>query len=81
MPEAIAMTFFTAPPTSTPITSLLAYTRKRAWCNACAVTRANSSSPEASVSAVGRPCATSWAKLGPDNTAHFHPCGNTSATT
>ena len=67
IPAASAMTFFTAPPISTPVTSSLEYTRRAPPCRSCAVIPANFPSFDARVNATGRPRATSAAKLGPDN--------------
>jgi len=67
MPAATAMTFFSAPPSSTPTRSVLEYNRRRGPFSAAATREAKAASADATVSAVGRPCATSRAKLGPES--------------
>ena len=67
-PVAIASTFFTAPPTSTPTMSSLAYTRTLGlWKAATSASRTLACSL-AATSAVGWLRATSCAKLGPLST-------------
>ena len=68
IPAAIANTFFTAPPSSTPIKSSLAYTRIFPWWNAVCTRWQNSGAVLATVKAQGKPSPTSRAKLGPDKT-------------
>ena len=67
-PVAIASTFFTAPPTSTPTQSSLPYSRRasvwKAFTNVCTTV----ASGLAATNAVGSPFATSCAKLGPLST-------------
>ena len=72
MPAAIAITFFTAPPTSTPGDVVARSTRAAArWCSSRRERRARARRrAAASVSAVGRPRATSSAKLGPESAPH-----------
>ena len=65
-PVAIASTFLTAPPTSTPTRSSLAYTRMVPPCKAETTAPRKVALCEAMVSAHGRPRATSWANEGPD---------------
>ena len=67
-PAAMAITFFTAPPTSTPTTSEVVYTRNLEEEKTLCTLAATVSVVAAAVTAVGRPHATSAAKLGPDNT-------------
>ena len=67
-PAAIAMTFFTAPPTSTPVTVIARVDAQAPGNAALARSRAARACAEASVSAAGSPRATSGAKLGPDST-------------
>ena len=64
----MAITFFTAPPTSTPTTSEVVYTRNLEEEKTLCTLAATVSVVAAAVTAVGRPHATSAAKLGPDNT-------------
>ncbi len=69
MPTAIAMTFFTAPPSSHPITSGLVYGRKYgAWQAACSI-RAASSSGHATTEAACWRAAISRDRLGPETAA------------
>ena len=65
MPVATAITFLSAPPSSTPTTSSLVYTRNAAALMAPCTSFAASSEELAATTAVGCPCATSAAKLGP----------------
>ena len=69
IPTASAMTFFTAPPSSQPITSVFVYGRKygvrQALCSRSAVAR----SVHATTDAAGCPLAISLARLGPLTTA------------
>jgi hypothetical protein len=65
-PAAIASTFLIAPPASTPVMSALSYARSVAPRRRAASARANAPSVEATTSAVGKPSATSSAKLGPE---------------
>jgi len=69
MPVAMAMTFFSAPPASTPMRSRFVYRRSsrepsRAWSSV-----ASAWSADAMTAAAGRPIATSRANVGPDRTA------------
>ena len=64
-PVATASTFLTAPPTSTPTRSSLAYTRNVGLWKALTRASRTCAWPLAATSAVGWPLATSWAKLGP----------------
>ena len=80
MPQAMASTFLTAPPTSAPIRSSARYGRKAGMEMVSASFMPSASSAQASVTAVGRPRATSMAKLGPDRTAAGAP-GRISAST
>ena len=66
MPVAIASTFLTAPPTSTPIGSVEVYTRRLSLWKAATACSVSATSVLAATSAVGWPSATSCAKLGPD---------------
>ena len=66
----MASTFLTAPPTSAPTTSSLKYGRNAGRAIAGASRRHCSwPPPQASVTAVGSPAATSCANVGPDSTA------------
>ena len=67
-PAAMAMTFFIAPPISTPTTSSLAYSRKRSDRKSCCTAATASARRPATTTAVGTPRATSAAKLGPEST-------------
>ena len=80
MPQAMASTFFTAPPASAPIMSVAKYGLKVGVAINSASSSAQPVSGQASVTAVGRPRATSPAKLGPDSTAG-RACGMVSART
>src|ERR1017187_4993261 len=64
-PAAMATMFFKAPPSSTPMTSSLVYTRKLGSLNSRCTRAASSLSDEAMVMAVGSPFATSLANVGP----------------
>src|SRR5919109_2871910 len=66
MPAAMAKTFLAAPPISTPRMSLEWYGRKVVDPSEPASEAASFSSLAARVTAVGRPRATSSAKLGPE---------------
>ena len=68
-PAAIAMTFLSAPPSSTPMTSLLAYSRKYLDRNSSCTSFSRDGSLDATSTAVGNSRATSAAKLGPESTA------------
>ena len=74
MPVAMASTFFTAPPTSTPIGSVEVYTRRLSEWKAATACSAKAVSRLAATRAVGWPNATSLAKLGPDSTP-LRACG------
>ena len=74
------MTFLSAPPSSTPLTSRLEYTRKRGVAKTACASRAVASSVAAATTAVGCPWQTSAAKLGPLSTAK-RACGRHSANT
>ena len=67
IPAAIATTFFRAPPTSTPITSVPVYTRNKVvrtrLCSRCATEW----SGIAMTAAAASPFSTSLARFGPDN--------------
>ncbi len=64
-PAAIASTFLTAPPTSTPGRSLLGYARSASPRSNAATSRVSAASVVATTSAVGSPRATSSAKSDP----------------
>mmetsp|Transcript_36970 Transcript_36970/g.52226 ORF Transcript_36970/g.52226 Transcript_36970/m.52226 type:complete len:238 (-) Transcript_36970:798-1511(-) len=70
IPAASAMTFLTAPPISTPMTSLLVKTRKLSSESSSARSLANNSSSEATTTAVATPSQISLAKDGPDKKAY-----------
>ena len=57
MPAAIAITFFSEPPSSTPITSSLEYARKLRLETARCTASATASSAEATTTVVGWPSA------------------------
>ena len=67
IPAAMATTFFSAPPISTPITSLVTFTRSVGEAKTCCTNLACLSSSDAATRLVGRPSITSLAKLGPDS--------------
>ena len=64
-PAAIAIIFFSAPPSSTPTTSSFVYTRNRGSLNSRCTVSTSAASFEAIVIAVGSPRATSLANDGP----------------
>ncbi len=80
IPAAMAMTFLSEPPISTPRMSLLAYTRKYGSMNACCTRRAVSRSEEAATTVVGILRLTSSAWLGPESVAMLEGrrCGSVS---
>ena len=80
-PDAMAMTFFIAPPISTPITSSLPYRRRYGLRNSAWTSSVAGASADAASTAVGSCCATSIAKLGPDSTTTGRPAPASSATT
>ena len=77
----MAMTFLMAPPSCTPVTSVLVYTRTRSLRSHCAIRSATAVSLDATVNAVGRFSATSRAKLGPETTPQARNAGSSSART
>src|SRR5258708_2516272 len=81
MPVASAMTFFSAPPSSTPMTSVDEYTRNCGVEKICCASRAISSVSAAATTAVGWPLKTSCAKDGPDTTAIGVPDSRASLNT
>mmetsp|Transcript_1775 Transcript_1775/g.1688 ORF Transcript_1775/g.1688 Transcript_1775/m.1688 type:complete len:233 (-) Transcript_1775:447-1145(-) len=70
IPADRAMTFLTAPPTSTPMTSLVVKHRKESDDIATAKSSANNKSSLAITTAVATPSTISLAKLGPDRNAY-----------
>mmetsp|Transcript_28201 Transcript_28201/g.66145 ORF Transcript_28201/g.66145 Transcript_28201/m.66145 type:complete len:260 (-) Transcript_28201:159-938(-) len=70
IPAARAITFFTAPPTSTPITSWLVYTLKFSLENKSAQSLVRSTSSDAMTTAVATPSQISLANDGPDRKAY-----------
>ena len=68
-PAAIAMTFFSAAPSSTPTGSSLVYSRSEGPANAPWISRASSASADAITTAAGSPRAISRAKVGPERAA------------
>mmetsp|Transcript_13030 Transcript_13030/g.20221 ORF Transcript_13030/g.20221 Transcript_13030/m.20221 type:complete len:214 (-) Transcript_13030:628-1269(-) len=70
MPAASAITFFTAPPISTPITSLVVNTRKESSDNRPAKSLASIRSSDAITTAVATPSQISRAKDGPERKAY-----------
>ncbi len=81
MPAAMAITFLIAPPSCTPATSVLVYTRIRSLRSQPAMRSATAGVVEATVSAVGRCSATSRANVGPETTPDARNPGSSSATT
>src|SRR6266550_850097 len=81
MPAARAMTFLSAPASSTPSTSVAEYTRKNPVENTCWTRWATVCSRAAATTAVGWRAYTSRANEGPDNTAIGVSLGRTSANT
>ncbi len=69
IPEAMAITFLTEPPNSTPIISLFVYTLKRGVAKTCCTKEAVFLSFDATATRVGTFEATSRAKLGPERAA------------
>src|SRR5437762_778863 len=80
MPAATAITFLSAPPSSTPIASVDEYTRNCAVANTCCTRRATVSSRAAATTAVGWRRYTSSANDGPDSTATAAAAPNNSAS-
>mmetsp|Transcript_13021 Transcript_13021/g.18970 ORF Transcript_13021/g.18970 Transcript_13021/m.18970 type:complete len:240 (-) Transcript_13021:583-1302(-) len=70
IPAANAMTFFTAPPISTPATSLVVNTLKFSLESISAKSSANIKSSDAMTTAVATPSQISLAKLGPERKAY-----------
>src|SRR5439155_13726129 len=81
MPAARAMTFLSAPASSTPSMSVAEYTRKNPVENTCWTRWATVCSRAAATTAVGWRAYTSRANEGPDNTAIGVSFGRTSANT
>src|SRR5919106_573414 len=81
MPAATAITFLSAPPSSTPTTSVCVYTRKCPHENARCARRATPSCGAAATTAVGCPWCTSRANDGPESTAIAVPAGSSSLRT
>ena len=82
IPAPMAMTFFTAPPSCTPIKSGLLYTRKLLpQCSSCWRSSEKAWSVDASEIAVGRPAASSLANVGPEITASGISVPSTSRAT
>src|SRR3989475_7342083 len=81
MPAATAITFLSAPPSSTPIASVDEYTRNCAVANTCCTRLATASSRAAAPTAVGWRRYTSSANDGPDSTATAAAAPNSSAST
>src|SRR5436309_8658655 len=81
MPAASAMTFLSAPASSTPSTSVAEYTRKNPVEKTCCTCWATACSRAAATTAVGWRAYTSRANDGPDSTAIGAPFGSTSANT
>jgi len=79
MPAAMATTFFTQPPISHPTTSPEVYGRNVFEWNASWTCFAIRSQRAATVTAVGSPLATSFAKEGPESTARYG-CSGTGST-
>src|SRR5207302_6907784 len=81
MPAARAMTFLSAPASSTPSMSVAEYTRKNPVENTCWARWATACSRAAATTAVGWRAYTSRANEGPDSTAIGVSFGRTSAST
>src|SRR5947208_12174419 len=81
MPAARAMTFLSAPASSTPSMSVAEYTRKNPVENTCWTRWATVCSRAAATTAVGWRAYTSRANEGPDSTAIGVSLGRTSANT
>src|SRR5438094_4856106 len=81
IPAASAMTFLSAPPSSTPITSVAEYTRKWLTENTCCTCWASPWSRAAATTAVGCRAYTSCANDGPESTAIRVPFASTSCKT
>src|SRR6267143_2562749 len=81
MPAARAMTFLSAPASSTPSTSVAEYTRKNPVENTCCTRWATACSRAAATTAVGWRAYTSRANDGPDRTAIGVSFGSTAAST
>src|SRR6266850_748642 len=81
MPAARAMTFLSAPASSTPSTSVAEYTRKNAVENTCCTRWATACSRAAATTAVGWRAYTSRANDGPERTAIGVSFGSTAAST
>ena len=71
IPAPIAITFFNAPPISTPITSLDLYTFKFVFSNNAADNSSDMLLLDERVTAVGSSLATSLGKLGPESVTYF----------
>src|SRR3989442_15605671 len=81
IPAARAMTFLSAPASSTPSMSVAEYTRKNPVENTCCARWATACSRAAATTAVGWRAYTSRANEGPDSTAIGVSFGRTSAST
>src|SRR5437016_7550833 len=81
IPAATAMTFLSAPPSSTPMASVVVYTRNCAVAKTCWTRRATLSSRAAATTAVGWRRYTSSANEGPESTATAAAAPNRSART
>src|SRR5213593_4112626 len=81
MPAARAMTFLSAPASSTPSTSVAEYTRKNPVEKTCCTCWATGCSRAAATTAVGWRAYTSRANDGPDSTAIGVSFGSASAST
>src|SRR3989449_4792387 len=81
MPAARAMTFLSAPASSTPSTSVAEYTRKNPVENTCCTCWATACSRAAATTAVGWRAYTSRANDGPERTAIGVSFGSASANT
>ena len=79
MPTAIAMMFFTVPPSSQPVTSVFEYGRKYPVWQARCSSRAPGSSEQATTLAAIWRSAISLARLGPETTA-TRDCGTPSTS-
>ena len=69
MPAAMASTFLSAPDISTPVTSVEVFTRRQLDAKSLCTRHARSLLSDAATIAVGKPCMSSTANVGPESTA------------
>ena len=80
MPDAIAITFLSAPATSQPITSGFVYTRNPSPANTSCSASAITGSSMAITDAAASPARISLARFGPVSTPHGWPGSSASST-